>query len=360
MTEGFWRKLLGRHRPDQRPAAAPTREVPRLEPSEPLKVRPVQVRASQEAPSPRAVLRRAGGRDAEAGADRTAGAHDPGLRVLHVPRHAGGAGRAGEAGLPAAAQAVRGARGGVDRGGPALGHHHRGGVRGQGAAALPGRDPALPAVLHRPAGRALRLGAGRAGGPPDLLDAEPWLEEHRTHSVTELEILHGVLRNPAMADHALFYFRDPAYVERLPAGRTPPTSPSESPDARAKLDRPQEPDPCRARRREPPLCAPRGLPDARGARRAGPTRLHGDHRGALPTGGDARSARPGGGAPRGLRAQPAPGVRGPRGPPAGAGHARRFVRRAAGRADRRARVREVHPAGRVGGALAAGLIRPTS
>jgi len=34
--------------------------------------------------------------------------------------------------------------------------------------------------------------------------------------VTELEILHGVLRNPQMAGHAYFYFRDPVYVGSIP------------------------------------------------------------------------------------------------------------------------------------------------
>jgi tetratricopeptide (TPR) repeat protein len=48
--------------------------------------------------------------------------------------------------------------------------------------------------------------------PQELLDAQPWLNEHRKQSVTALEILHGVLRNPQMAEHAFFYFRDPAYA----------------------------------------------------------------------------------------------------------------------------------------------------
>jgi len=55
--------------------------------------------------------------------------------------------------------------------------------------------------------------------PPELIEREPWLGEHLSSSVTELEILHGVLRNPEMAEHAFFYFRDPAYVERIPAER---------------------------------------------------------------------------------------------------------------------------------------------
>ena len=47
---------------------------------------------------------------------------------------------------------------------------------------------------------------------PSILQEQPWLEEHRGgKSVTELEILHGVLNDPAMAGRAFFYFRDPKY-----------------------------------------------------------------------------------------------------------------------------------------------------
>ena len=50
--------------------------------------------------------------------------------------------------------------------------------------------------------------------PADLLERETWLHEHRGgKSVTELEILHGVMNNPAMAGRALFYFRAPGYAE---------------------------------------------------------------------------------------------------------------------------------------------------
>ncbi len=54
--------------------------------------------------------------------------------------------------------------------------------------------------------------------PDELLEREAWLREpfQERKSVTELEILHGVLRNPAMANHAYFYFRDPAYASSLP------------------------------------------------------------------------------------------------------------------------------------------------
>ncbi|MFC1596736.1 DUF4062 domain-containing protein [Planctomycetota bacterium] len=51
----------------------------------------------------------------------------------------------------------------------------------------------------------------------ELVEQEPWLAEHREKSVTELEIIHGVLRNPEMANRAIVYFRDPAYLEQIPA-----------------------------------------------------------------------------------------------------------------------------------------------
>jgi hypothetical protein len=53
--------------------------------------------------------------------------------------------------------------------------------------------------------------------PPELI-CELALAGELELSLTELEIQHGVLRNPAMAEHAFFYFRDPAYLERAPTG----------------------------------------------------------------------------------------------------------------------------------------------
>ena len=52
--------------------------------------------------------------------------------------------------------------------------------------------------------------------PEELLEREGWLKEHGGKSNTELEIIHGVLNNPKMADHAYFYFRDSAYIDTLP------------------------------------------------------------------------------------------------------------------------------------------------
>jgi WD40 repeat protein len=48
-----------------------------------------------------------------------------------------------------------------------------------------------------------------------LIMEQPWLDEHRGgKSVTELEMLHGVLNNPAMEDRAFFYYRDPAWSQK--------------------------------------------------------------------------------------------------------------------------------------------------
>ena len=48
----------------------------------------------------------------------------------------------------------------------------------------------------------------------DLIEHQPWLDQHRGgKSVTELEILHGVLNNPKMAGQAFFYFRSAAYAK---------------------------------------------------------------------------------------------------------------------------------------------------
>ena len=47
-----------------------------------------------------------------------------------------------------------------------------------------------------------------------LLVEQPWLDEHRGgKSVTELEMLHGVLNNPKMKDRAFFYFRNSEYSQ---------------------------------------------------------------------------------------------------------------------------------------------------
>jgi len=51
---------------------------------------------------------------------------------------------------------------------------------------------------------------------PAIVQEQPWLEEHRGgKSVTELEILHGVLNNPEMAGRAFFYFRDSKWSKKM-------------------------------------------------------------------------------------------------------------------------------------------------
>src|ERR1039457_2704865 len=73
--------------------------------------------------------------------------------------------------------------------------------------------------------------------PDELLEKEEWLREQFTEhkSVTELEILHGVLRNPQMAGHALFYLRNPAYLDKLPPDAKREDFTSENSESAEKL-----------------------------------------------------------------------------------------------------------------------------
>ncbi len=51
------------------------------------------------------------------------------------------------------------------------------------------------------------------GYAADLIERQPWLKKHQGgKSVTELEILHGVLNNRRMKGRAFFYFRSSAYA----------------------------------------------------------------------------------------------------------------------------------------------------
>ncbi len=68
------------------------------------------------------------------------------------------------------------------------------------------------------------------------LDREfPWIEEYAGCSVTELEIIHAVLRDPQHADQAFFYFRDPKYLDRLPPSSRREDFVAENERARQKL-----------------------------------------------------------------------------------------------------------------------------
>ncbi|MBK8296710.1 MAG: DUF4062 domain-containing protein [Saprospiraceae bacterium] len=48
---------------------------------------------------------------------------------------------------------------------------------------------------------------------PDILEEQSWLRDLKDRSVTELEIMHGVLNNPNLTGRAFFYFRDPNYIK---------------------------------------------------------------------------------------------------------------------------------------------------
>lgn len=54
-----------------------------------------------------------------------------------------------------------------------------------------------------------------AFGPAELMEY-PWIEQYKGCSVTELEIVHGVLRDHGTNDTALFFFRDEQHLKTLP------------------------------------------------------------------------------------------------------------------------------------------------
>lgn len=70
--------------------------------------------------------------------------------------------------------------------------------------------------------------------PDELLALQPWLREHQSRSVTELEIVHGVLDDPSMAPYAFFYFRDPN-TSRSAGGAEPMDTVESDPSRAARL-----------------------------------------------------------------------------------------------------------------------------
>jgi nephrocystin-3 len=54
---------------------------------------------------------------------------------------------------------------------------------------------------------------------PELLVEQPWISNFKERSITELEILHGALKTPETASRSFFYFRDPGYLDKVPAER---------------------------------------------------------------------------------------------------------------------------------------------
>ena len=69
-----------------------------------------------------------------------------------------------------------------------------------------------------------------------LIERQPWLREHLNKSVTELEIVHGVLDKPEMATKAFFYFRDPEYAKNLSTAKRADFV-TEDKDSKIKLER---------------------------------------------------------------------------------------------------------------------------
>ena len=45
------------------------------------------------------------------------------------------------------------------------------------------------------------------------------MQHHTGKSVTELEIVYGVLNDPKMHGHGMFFFRDPAFIEEVPTAK---------------------------------------------------------------------------------------------------------------------------------------------
>ena len=52
--------------------------------------------------------------------------------------------------------------------------------------------------------------------PEDAEFAHPWLRDYPDHSLTALEIIHGVLRDQELAKRSFFYFRDPQFITKMP------------------------------------------------------------------------------------------------------------------------------------------------
>ena len=74
----------------------------------------------------------------------------------------------------------------------------------------------------------------------EVVEREPWVkmyaDDKDKKSVTELEILQGVLNDPAMADHAFFYFRDLQFIDSVPAEERPDFA-TEDAESQTKLER---------------------------------------------------------------------------------------------------------------------------
>jgi tetratricopeptide (TPR) repeat protein len=80
----------------------------------------------------------------------------------------------------------------------------------------------------------------RYGWVPRQVDASVlkrynWIKDYADHSVTALEIIHGVLLNPPMHGKSFFYFRDPAFIDDVPEPMKPKII-AEDKESKEKLD----------------------------------------------------------------------------------------------------------------------------
>jgi tetratricopeptide (TPR) repeat protein len=88
--------------------------------------------------------------------------------------------------------------------------------------------------------------------PAELRARYPWLDDHLDDSVTEMEVRHAVLNQPGQPVHTFFYFRDPAYLDRLPSGARRQDYACENDTARQKLAALKD----EIRRSGQPVCEP--------------------------------------------------------------------------------------------------------
>jgi nephrocystin-3 len=79
-----------------------------------------------------------------------------------------------------------------------------------------------------------RYGSVPTKVPEDTEFTHPWLVEHKDHSLTALEIIHGVLRNPDLAQRSFFYFRDSRFIPQIPETKRADYM-AENPEAGRKL-----------------------------------------------------------------------------------------------------------------------------
>jgi tetratricopeptide (TPR) repeat protein len=64
-----------------------------------------------------------------------------------------------------------------------------------------------------------RYGTVPSAIPDTTVLSRPWLSGLAGHSITALEIAHGVLRHPELGRKAYFYFRDPGLIAQVPASQ---------------------------------------------------------------------------------------------------------------------------------------------